>query len=102
MKGPDAAIAIRRNNLNHLFHRLTAAQDRITGRKRTQFSALTGKLDAMSPLKVLARGYSITQSEDGAVLNSVSQTSLGEHVQITLSDGRLKATVIQLKENENG
>ncbi len=102
MKGPEAAIMIRRNNVNHLFHRLTAAQDRITGRKHTQYCALTGKLDALSPLKVLARGYSITQAEDGTVLSSVGQTSLGETVQITLTDGSLKASVTQLKENENG
>ena len=102
MKGPDAAISIRRNNLNHIFHRLIAAQDRISSRKRTEFSGLTGKLDALSPLKVLARGYSITQAEDGTVLNSVSQTSLGENIQITLADGSIKASVTQLKENDNG
>jgi exodeoxyribonuclease VII large subunit len=102
MKGPEAAITIRRNNLNHLFHRLTAAQERITGRKRTQFSAYTGKLDALSPLKVLSRGYSITQTESGTVLHSVRQTSCGETVQITLADGSLSTRVEKIKENENG
>ena len=102
MKGPEAAIAIRRNNVTHLSHRLIAAQDRITGRKRTQFSALTGKLDAMSPLKVLARGYSITQAEDGTVIHSAGQAAIGDRVQITLSGGSLKARVEEIKENENG
>lgn len=102
LRGPDAAITIRRNNLNHMTYRLTAAQERITSRKRTQFSALTGKLDAMSPLKVLSRGYSITQAADGAVINSVKQASIGEKVQITLTDGTLQANIEGIKENENG
>ena len=102
MKGPEAAITIRRNNLNHLFHRLIAAQDRITGRKRTQFSAFTAKLDALSPLKVLSRGYSISQKEDGVVLRSVTDAKVGECLTITLTDGDIYARVEEIKENENG
>ena len=102
MKGPEAAIAIRRNNVTHLSHRLIASQDRITGRKHTQFSSLTAKLDALSPLKVLARGYSITQAEDGTVIHSAEQAAIGDRVQITLSGGSLKARVEEIKENENG
>ena len=102
MKGPEAAITIRRNNLLHMSQRLTAAQDRITSRKRMQFSAYTAKLDALSPLKVLSRGYAITQKEDGAVLRSVADTKAGDRLSITLSDGKISATVDDIKENENG
>lgn len=102
MKGPEAAITVRRNNIKHLNHRLIAAQERITSKKRTQFSSYTGKLDALSPLKVLARGYSITQTENGTVLRSVNQASTGDSLQITLADGMLKARVEEIKENENG
>jgi len=102
MKGPEAAISIRRNHLQHQFHRLAAAQDRITGRKRTQFSAYTAKLDALSPLKVLSRGYAITQKEDGTVLRSAKDAPIGERLTITLADGCVKACVEEVKENENG
>ncbi len=102
MKGPEAAITVRRNNIKHLNHRLIAAQERITSKKRTLFSSYTGKLDALSPLKVLARGYSITQTENGTVLRSVNQASTGDSLQITLADGMLKARVEEIKENENG
>ena len=57
------------------------------------------KLDAMSPLKVLTRGYSMTQTQDGNVLRSVSQVELGERLTIRLSDGQLSATVMDKKEN---
>jgi exodeoxyribonuclease VII large subunit len=67
-----------------------------------QFSAYTAKLDALSPLKVLSRGYAITQKEDGAVLRSVADTKAGDRLSITLSDGKISATVDDIKENENG
>ncbi len=102
MKGPEAAITVRRNNLQHLSQRLIASQDRIISRKRMQFSAYTAKLDALSPLKVLSRGYAITQKEDGAVLRSVANTKAGDRLSITLSDGKVSALVEDTKENENG
>lgn len=102
MKGPEAAITIRRNNLGHLSQRLLAAEDRITSRKRMQFSAYTAKLDALSPLKVLSRGYAITQKEDGTVIRSVADTKIGDRMSITLPDGKVSALVEDVKENENG
>lgn len=102
MKGPEAAITIRRNNLGHLSQRLIAAEDRITSRKRMQFSAYTAKLDALSPLKVLSRGYAITQKEDGTVIRSVADTKIGDRMSITLPDGKVSALVEDVKENENG
>lgn len=102
MKGPEAAITIRRNNLGHLSQRLTAAEDRITSRKRMQFSAYTAKLDALSPLKVLSRGYAIAQKEEGAVVRSVLDTKVGDCLSITLADGKISARVEDVKENKNG
>jgi exodeoxyribonuclease VII large subunit len=53
----------------------------------------------MSPLKVLTRGYAMTQTDDGQVVRSTKQVSSGDSIQITLSDGRLHATVTDIKEN---
>jgi exodeoxyribonuclease VII large subunit len=102
MKGPEAAITIRRTNLAHLSQRLTAAQERITSRKRMQFSAYTAKLDALSPLKVLSRGYAITQKADGTVVRSTTDAKVGDSLMITLGDGKISARVEDIKENENG
>ncbi len=102
MKGPEAAITIRRNNLHHQLHRLISAQDRITAGKRNQFSACTAKLDALSPLKVLSRGYAITQKEDGTIIRSAADAQVGDHLIVTLADGCLQARVEQVKENNNG
>ena len=102
MKSPDAAITVRRNNLGHLSQRLHAAQERTISRKRMQFSTYTAKLDALSPLKVLSRGYAIAQKEDGTVIRSVENTETGERLAITLANGRISARVEDVKENENG
>ena len=59
---------------------------------------MTAKLDAMSPLKVLSRGYAMVQDEDGIVVRSLSQVEPGNTVNISLSDGNVSATVVEKKE----
>ena len=82
-----------------LSDRFTAAQMRLVDRKKQNFIALTAKLDAMSPLKVLSRGYSMAQKEDGAVVRSTRQLAVGDTVRISLSDGRVTASVTDVKED---
>ena len=60
--------------------------------------AAVAKLDTMSPLKVLTRGYSMAQSENGEVIRSVHQVERGERMTISLSDGTLTATVMDKEE----
>ena len=60
---------------------------------------MTAKLDAMSPLKVLTRGYAMAQTEEGDVLRSVNQVNAGDQIKITVSDGTLSAAVTDVKEN---
>ena len=52
----------------------------------------------MSPLKVLSRGYSMTQAENGQIIRSVHDVSSGNTIRITLQDGYLTATVTESKE----
>lgn len=89
----------KRKNLELLENRLVSANTRIVEQKQRQFVSLTAKLDAMSPLKVLTRGYAMAQTEDGAVLKSVQQTAVGDRIKITLGDGSLTAAVTQKEES---
>lgn len=86
-------------NLELLKNRLAAAQNQDLARRRQQFVGMTAKLDAMSPLKVLARGYAMVQAEDKRVLRSVEQVCPGDRIQITVSDGRIVASALEIKEN---
>ena len=98
LSSPTGYLEQRQEQLEHLKSRLIAAQNQMLQRKRTRFISSTAKLDAMSPLKVLARGYSIVNSEDGAILRSVCQTAPEQIISVTLSDGSITAIVSEIKE----
>lgn len=100
LKSPTGYLDQKRQRLSLLQNRLVSAQETNLGRKRQRYIGLTAKLDAMSPLKVLTRGYSMVQNERGEVVRSVSQVELGQRIQLSLSDGKLSATVMRKKENE--
>jgi exodeoxyribonuclease VII large subunit len=93
LQSPVSYLNQKRKNLELLQNRMGAAQSNILHRRKQQFVGLTAKLDAMSPLKVLTRGYSMAQTEEGAVLRSVQQIETGDPITITLSDGRVSASV---------
>ena len=57
------------------------------------YHLLMARLDAMSPLKVLARGYSITSRDNGEILHATTQVSIGEKVITRLTDGELHLRV---------
>lgn len=59
-------------------------------------SLLLTRLDAISPLATLARGYSITQDAQGQVLRSVTQTAPGQRLTTRLGDGELQVEVMQV------
>ena len=61
---------------------------------KTSFVKETAKLDSLSPLKTLTRGYSIvTKQENGKVIKSVDDLNSGEKVNLRLSDGQKTATI---------
>ena len=99
LSSPTGYMEQRRQSLEHLKTRLIAAENQQIQRKKQRFIGSTAKLDAMSPLKVLTRGYSIVHGDNDAVLRSVHQTAAGHEVRITLSDGSLKAVVSEIKED---
>ena len=60
-----------------------------------QLAVLAAKLDATSPLAVLARGYSVTQKQ-GKVVNSISQLSLGDTIVTQLNDGEITSQITEI------
>ena len=82
-----------------LKNRLISAQTQSVERKRRRFVEQTAKLDAMSPLKVLTRGYAMAQKKDGTVLRSVTQVEIADEIAVTVGDGSVSAMVTDVKEN---
>ncbi len=99
LRSPMGYLEQKQQSLQLLTNRLAAAQTNQINRKHQQYIALTSKLDAMSPLKVLTRGYAMAQKAGGEVVKSVSQVERGERITVSLSDGKLSATVMDIKEN---
>ena len=82
-----------------LTNRLITSQTQNVERRRRHCVELTAKLDAMSPLKVLTRGYAMAQTADGNVLRSVNQVQTGDTITVSLTDGAIHAVVTDEKEN---
>lgn len=66
--------------------------------QQKQLAHLCGKLDSLSPLKVLARGYSITQNQQNLTIRSLKDVNVGEHIKTRLTDGNIISQVIRLEE----
>ena len=78
MTEPTAAIDNRRMEVDRFRERLSAAQDQRISQCRQRFVSLTASLEAMSPLRVLTRGYAIASDTQGNCLRSVSELGVGD------------------------
>ncbi len=99
LRSPTGYLDQKGRELELLKNQMISAQNTAIARKNQRYIACVSKLDAMSPLKVLTRGYSMAQTSGGDLLRSVSQVELGERITVSLSDGALSATVMEKKEN---
>ena len=99
LRSPTGYLEQKGRELELLKNRMISAQNNFISRKNQRYIAAVSKLDAMSPLKVLSRGYAMAQTQEGSVVRSVSQVELGERITVSLSDGTLSATVMDKKEN---
>lgn len=100
LHSPTGYLEQRSQSVELLKNRLVAAQNQNITRARQRFIAQISKLEAMSPLKVLTRGYSMAQTQRGEVVRSVNQVELGERIRIRLSDGTISATVMNKEEGK--
>ena len=95
----DGYVRQRRKSLELLQSRLVSAQSRKLEVNKRRYVSAVAKLDALSPLKVLTRGYALTKTENGDLLKSVNQVSIGDRIEVNVSDGKLKACVLDKEES---
>ena len=65
---------------------------------KIRMSGASALLEAVSPLKIISKGYSAVYSSNGRLMKSVKNTSVGEQVSFRLSDGVVDATVTGVRE----
>ena len=94
---PGAYFRDRRLLLDYQGQRLGHRAGQILSRARERLARDSAALDAMSPLKVLGRGYSIARNENGTLIASVKDAAPGERLELRLSDGSLACRVEERK-----
>lgn len=93
LRGPAALLGAQKIQLDGAVQALKTAQERLWLRERERLSSLSARLDGMSPLKVMARGYAALSDQAGRPVRSVRDVSPGDGVRARLSDGALELTV---------
>ena len=92
---PQAYLQDRALRLDALEQLLVQRFERILAVRKQRLGADAAALDAMSPLKVLGRGYSVTTLEDGTLVTAAEQAEVGDGVLIRLHSGSLHCTVTE-------
>lgn len=87
LRSPMNYVNDRRMLLDYTHRRMAAASSKLLATNRERFVRLTAKLDALSPLKVLGRGYTMALDESGGVVKSTQQLAVGQRLTVRLSDG---------------
>lgn len=92
LQSPLRSIQEKRLLLDYQQQRLVHGMERQVQASRERAGRLAAALEALSPFRVLGRGYSIAQKEDGTVLSSIERVTAGEGLSLRLADGLVTCT----------
>ncbi|MFN9721531.1 MAG: exodeoxyribonuclease VII large subunit [Planctomycetota bacterium] len=93
LQRPMAVIDQRRMMCDDLGNRCVAATERLVDKNRQKIAALAASMNALSPLSVLSRGYSLTQSASGEIVRRPSSLRSGDSIQTRVAGGIIRSTV---------
>ncbi len=99
LKEPQQLLAARRQRLDMASQRLGQLSETALTSKKHGLAMALGKLEALSPVQVLRRGYSLVEQE-GRLLVSVKEAKVGSSLKVTLKDGSLSARIESLTGQE--
>ena len=90
---PKNQIDDKRMDLTALYEKLTVSMKRNCIDKKTALAVSAGKLSALDPMAVLARGFAAAYGDDGTIIKSTKSVSVGERISLRVSDGTINAEV---------
>lgn len=93
LSSPGHMIDDRRMTLVLSSERLMTSAAHVNEIKKHALSALSGKLEALSPLAVLSRGYGVVSSEEGKLIKEIADVSVGDKITVKVRDGEIYAGV---------
>ena len=94
-RSPQASVVERKKRLSDVERRLMTAFSAKMAGDRLRVAAQSGRLEALSPLGVLARGYSVTRRKDGMVVTDSGQLSIGEELVSYFRTGKVSSVVTE-------
>ncbi len=89
----QSKVLLEQQRLHRLEENMQHAEKQQVQKGRMQLSVCAGKLDAFAPLKVLARGYSLSFNQEGKVVQTITAVSPQENITVQVSDGKLHCRV---------
>ena len=98
---PVARVARDRHRLDSLQTRMITLLHRRRDRARYALQTAVGRLDSLSPLAVLGRGYSLTRTPAGDIVHSPAQVRVGDVIRVLLQRGSLDARVTETREQDD-
>lgn len=93
LQRPQGRLLQDRQRLDDLVRRLGFAAGRLLQSRQERLAGLAGQLDALSPLAVLSRGYSIARDSAQRVIREAAAVAVGEEVEVMLHKGQLRCRV---------
>ena len=100
LTNPMAFLQDKRMLLGYMEKNLSHAGERLLAPGRRRLGSLAASLDALSPLKVLGRGYAMVTDPAGRVLRSVGEMQMGEQIAVTMGDGTARCRVEETEKKE--
>src|SRR5699024_3889975 len=100
LTSPMAFLQDKRMLLGYMEKNLSHAGERLLAPGRRRLGSLAASLDALSPLKVLGRGYAMVTDPAGRVVRSVEEMQIGEQIAVTMGDGTARCRVEETEKKE--
>ncbi|MGG3480510.1 exodeoxyribonuclease VII large subunit [Peribacillus frigoritolerans] len=95
---PEQAVKNAKDDLQQHAKVLRRAMEAIYRHKSQQFVHITATLSALSPLKIMERGYGLVFAEDETLVKSTQQVSKGDKIAVSIKDGTLECEIKEIKE----
>lgn len=93
LSSPTAYLDFKRMELDRLQSKMITVSDGWLAERRQQFGQVAASLDAMSPLKVLARGYAVAVNQKGNIIRSTADAEGGDRLRLRVTDGEIRCQV---------
>ena len=102
LQDPMAFLQDKRMVLDYVGQKLLHSGERLLVPPRQRLGALSASLDALSPLKVLGRGYAMVTDPGGGVIRSVRDIHIDDELLIAMGDGKVRCRAEEIKEDIDG